>query len=812
VGKRLFACIAVSTVPRGQTIKLFAHPTRLLERKLANSVPVVLVDDPEMPDLKNTALVRKYLKNTLQGEKFTNLQTKNEITIFSSGIEATLKNRNTQSRRLFAILPQMIGKSIYAGYNENTKKDKKPHIRGYEAYYSAVEIDGKIRTVKILVDVVEDEARGRGYYYHQITDIILDDPVGKSQSQSDNSQTNYSESSKNITITTGGDLPHDDKTIAQTQDDGNKLEQFFSIPDDYEQDIFIEVSRMVKVLGSATTAYLNPNDIADTVASEYEQSSETKSKVSDSDFAKLKESAVQYIKKSADAERANMFGGKPILDDTTTMQTSIQTLKSQFPANNGMGKIALAKVIIQARVVEKNPNITKMVSAVLSINGAVLKKENDVVEFSYGDRIASIGFSDGSFVVFWKAGFSTQNTSFYDNPNDAINEFARIFSINIPNRKNNAPSTNEILERNSQTSRNANSGNEKPVRNDGSANGTNASTPSATANQAGNQQQGDNRVPTDSPVIAGTQGDSSVVKGDGDYSPSRTVDDTGSGDVSGSGISDDRQRNETVAGIAQGTKKLDRAVKLALQAQAEGIDYEPTEENIRATLPFLLPEQQDDIVKIEARFKDNHGMLITNGTGTGKTFTALGAVKRFQKQGKDSILIVVPNDKIGQDFIDSAVNMKLTIKLLDGIKDNGGSGISITTYANFYQNESLLEREFDLVVFDESHKINSNAAGFVHTEKHRAFTSHLSLTLPYQSLSQACFSFCSTQLSTIASISATAFNTPCVGEIDCLAYCANDFISSAYFEYKTTFSRFANFFAVACFAGNGAGAKRERCN
>lgn len=397
------------------------------------------------------------------------------------------------------------------------------------------------------------------------------------------------------------------------------------------------------------------------------------------------------------------------LDDTTTMQTSIQDLKSQFPANNGMGKIALARHILQARY---------SVNRAANISGYYFKTSKGIQGFQSQKAYGIINPNGQALSKDGESPMTAPSMASAKEQAKYANGFKGYGWINIYNSieeakqgKNNAPSTNEILERNSQTSRNANSGNEKPVFNDGKSNGTNTGIPSATANQTGNQQQGDNRVPTDSPVIAGTQSNSSMVKGDGNYSPARTADDTGSGDVSRSGISDDRQRNETVAGIAQGTKKLDRAVKLALQAQAEGIDYEPTEENIRATLPFLLPEQQDDIVKIEARFKDNHGMLITNGTGTGKTFTALGAVKRFQKQGKDSILIVVPNDKIGQDFIDSAVNIKLTIKLLDGIKDNGGNGISITTYANFYQNESLLEREFDLVVFDESHKINSNAAG-----------------------------------------------------------------------------------------------------
>ena len=71
-------------------------------------------------------------------------------------------------------------------------------------------------------------------------------------------------------------------------------------------------------------------------------------------------------------------------------------------------------------------------------------------------------------------------------------------------------------------------------------------------------------------------------------------------------------------------------------------------DNIKATLPYLLEGQQEDVLKTEARFAkpDGYGMLFTNGTGTGKTFTGLGVVKRMQRQGKNSVLIVVPDDKI----------------------------------------------------------------------------------------------------------------------------------------------------------------------
>jgi superfamily II DNA or RNA helicase len=42
--------------------------------------------------------------------------------------------------------------------------------------------------------------------------------------------------------------------------------------------------------------------------------------------------------------------------------------------------------------------------------------------------------------------------------------------------------------------------------------------------------------------------------------------------------------------------------------------------------------------------------MLTNGTGTGKTFSGGGVVARFVRQGKDSILIVAPSQDILKDW------------------------------------------------------------------------------------------------------------------------------------------------------------------
>lgn len=133
-------------------------------------------------------------------------------------------------------------------------------------------------------------------------------------------------------------------------------------------------------------------------------------------------------------------------------------------------------------------------------------------------------------------------------------------------------------------------------------------------------------------------------------------------------------------------------------------------ESIKNDLPLLLPEQQDDVFKAEIRMFVNNkpGMLFTNGTGTGKTFTGLGIVKRFVEQGKKNILIVSPSTGINDGWIDSGKKFGLNIVPLKNKKDNGDNNISITTLNNFTSNKTLVNRSWDLVVIDECHKLISN--------------------------------------------------------------------------------------------------------
>lgn len=153
-------------------------------------------------------------------------------------------------------------------------------------------------------------------------------------------------------------------------------------------------------------------------------------------------------------------------------------------------------------------------------------------------------------------------------------------------------------------------------------------------------------------------------------------------------------------------------------------------QNIKNMLPTLYDHQQEDVMRAENRFKTGKGYLFTNGTGTGKTYVGLGIAKRFYEQSKVNILIVVPTDKKATDWIQDARNVNLVISKIKDVNDEGFE-VTITTYANFYQNDKINERTFDLVIYDESHYLLQNAKGeaTVYLKKHKKVTNLPSVAL-----------------------------------------------------------------------------------
>lgn len=184
-----------------------------------------------------------------------------------------------------------------------------------------------------------------------------------------------------------------------------------------------------------------------------------------------------------------------------------------------------------------------------------------------------------------------------------------------------------------------------------------------------------------------------------------------SGPDSDQGLSAEYEPSEAVRTAAEQSER-DLKSKAELQAAAESIDIRPGDlDNIRETLPFLFPEQQEDVHFAEKRHANAAGVLFTNSTGTGKTYTGLGVAKRAERQGKDNILIIAPTDAILNAWEGAAPNLHLHIKRLADTTDNGGSGIVSTTFANFRQNAELIKRDWDHILIDEGHYLSQNEAG-----------------------------------------------------------------------------------------------------
>ena len=139
-------------------------------------------------------------------------------------------------------------------------------------------------------------------------------------------------------------------------------------------------------------------------------------------------------------------------------------------------------------------------------------------------------------------------------------------------------------------------------------------------------------------------------------------------------------------------------------------------DQIKKDLPCLMDEQAEDVAFGEKRLfgeKGGEGVLFTNGTGTGKTFTGMGLVKRMINSGRKNILIVSPTSEINKAWVDTAKKFfGVDIHVLTDTNDAGKEGqVCVTTYANFQQNDSLAKRNWDAVVADESHNIMNNAGG-----------------------------------------------------------------------------------------------------
>lgn len=163
---------------------------------------------------------------------------------------------------------------------------------------------------------------------------------------------------------------------------------------------------------------------------------------------------------------------------------------------------------------------------------------------------------------------------------------------------------------------------------------------------------------------------------------------------------DDQRRPAELVRVAQNRPQHEDPVN---KVQEEQKDKHLNE--IKKALPMLLPQQTEDVCIAEDRFKEHSGMMFTNGTGTGKTYTGLGIVKRFVDANKKNILIIAPSDGILKQWEEAATkDFGITLTRLNSTKDAGKDAVT-ATYANVGANRALVNRDFDLVITDESHNL-----------------------------------------------------------------------------------------------------------
>lgn len=230
------------------------------------------------------------------------------------------------------------------------------------------------------------------------------------------------------------------------------------------------------------------------------------------------------------------------------------------------------------------------------------------------------------------------------------------------------------------------------------------------AGEIGDQQPGISGLPDGRAVTGGESGNPDVHSQTGkirpESSPGGRGDTRGSAQPGATGVSVRSEGNRGTVANAERSSELDS------QKPANVKPIPGNLKNIKATLPQLFSEQQEDVEFAENRLDldDGRGVMFTNGTGTGKTFVGLGVIKRFTLQGKNNIIITAPREKVIRDWIKSGKKLGLTITKLNDTKD-AGKGIVITTYENFGDNESLANRDWDLIVHDEAHRLSSNAQG-----------------------------------------------------------------------------------------------------
>lgn len=436
----------------------------------------------------------------------------------------------------------------------------------------------------------------------------------------------------------------------------------------------------------------------------------------------------KYIKLVDDLKKENSESQQPAINpEIEAIDAEIDSLLDDLGAAL-IGRLSM-KAMPEDNV-EIMPIMAKLMGA-LAKKGYLTFKDNAVqvlklVRAKFGDKITdTIDIDDlqGGYIAmrrFHEGTDSKQDVLLIDSI-DALYSEEKETQQTLEG-ENNVPSANNDLERNRTDTNASNEGNATPVRN---GNGRDAESvrPASVANEAeGNRARVDSSDSVGIAVTGGTRSDNELQ--DGNEQPLFSERPDGNRD-SGRSRNDSRERMEVKR---DGTKLAQNIPAKETKGNAtSGVTYKHADlENIKAAMPFLNDGQAEDVLKAEIRFDEHKGIMFTNGTGTGKTFSGLGIVKRFFDQGKNNILIVAPSQNILDAWKKAAAKFfGIDVYVLKDTQDEG-KGVTATTYANFGDNNALVNRTWDLVVIDEAHYLNQSASGDTTNSQNalRALTNH----------------------------------------------------------------------------------------
>ncbi len=265
---------------------------------------------------------------------------------------------------------------------------------------------------------------------------------------------------------------------------------------------------------------------------------------------------------------------------------------------------------------------------------------------------------------------------------------------------------------NNQDTVGTNDENQRPTGRNGQGGGT-------TESGQTEHLQGRDSVSGGSTTTSGTTGNSTVQAeksadnsgGTGNPELPRSITDSYEGNPDDAG----RRPEDVVAAAQDGRNDATADDIKAEESAAQETDDSERLADVRKELPQLLPEQAGDVVFAEKRLLDanGNGVMFTNGTGTGKTYTGLGVAKRFYNRGKKNILIIAPSNDIIKQWKDAAAkDFAMPLYQLEG-KQDAGKGPTITTFANVGDNQEILKRHWDAVLVDESHNLMNSKSGNV---------------------------------------------------------------------------------------------------